>query len=334
MKELVRVLGLHYEFIKHTVESWKSLASFYPASLEHHHSVAGGLWEHSLSVALRMLERVERYFPIKDNESSVEYQRRLAKVKVYVCLCGLFHDAGKIAMYIPDTGGFLYNPLTLEQPKEIKGYTRSKISYRENYLSVLILGAILSRDRTFLESEYFNWEELNQVCEAILLEHSPLTTQNQYLALLRECDMEDVKVAMQESKEESLKSGDIYELAFEEFKKVVRSSSSGFDFFLFEDGTLGVVSPVITKDKFLKPFTARLGVSIDEFKLYEEWKQKGYILSEPVLTEIVIKDKVRKLHLLILEAGKVFSKEEQKLLSVFKKKPDGEDRKPVVEITL
>lgn len=329
MKGLKERLGLAFHYIAKTVEAFREIALYYPASLEHHHNYKGGLWEHSLTVAERMIDRLEVY--PRDGEKEGEFIRRRTKLMLYTTLTGLFHDAGKVGLYIPDTKGYFFHPFLSYRP-DFTGYKRENISYRDNYLSLLVMGYCIAKDEVFLKSEFFDWTELNLVGEAIVKEHSEDKSENLYLNLLRACDMEDVKAYM-ESKT------DLYDKALEYLKRLLRTLRNGDDFFYAGELT-GIVSPRITKDLFYNGFLQEIQEKVDEFKIYQEWQERGYC--EGLKEVRIIKPdgtSFRKpLQLLLVKSEFLWKSEETSHFQVYRlevgKAQEKEPTKPKVEVEL
>jgi hypothetical protein len=210
-----------YWRIKDTVRTVYRLTRIFPASEKFHYNEKGGLFKHSVDVALKMHQRFKR----NDREILVTTDKGVSSMndtaflrKQYAMiafLTGLLHDVGKIADYrvkvrdyamqlnVMDMKDFLSTVDGIDAEK----VTVEKLNYRKDmmhaYLSVFIMQAIMGNIVKDMDAEV-----VSKAVEAIALEHSPASGAamegNIILRLLKEADSESVQSFRSQSAEEKL----------------------------------------------------------------------------------------------------------------------------------
>lgn len=88
---------LFYSWILTAIHRFAALAQLLPASQNHHHSIPGGLLDHSLEVACNAIRLRQGY--LLPPEAGAEEQVRQASAWTVTVVCAaLLHDTGKIAV--------------------------------------------------------------------------------------------------------------------------------------------------------------------------------------------------------------------------------------------
>lgn len=173
VREAERALGYDYVDVEQTIYMAYRVMTCYPASIEHHDSQRGGLWEHSFSVAIKAVSNIKKY--TKDR-----------KYTVPAFIAGLLHDVGKIAYYVCDTQGYDFNPLCL-MPHSYPIVGKKPENDKEHALtSAMLLFSFLTEKVKNIDINL-----LNQLVEAILLHHSSVKPNNLILYALKDSDIED-----------------------------------------------------------------------------------------------------------------------------------------------
>jgi hypothetical protein len=174
---LVSVLGFYADEARILCERVYRIMAPYPASVGHHENYPGGLWRHSIDVALAMAEKMAE-------------KGRSTRDAFCAFVVGLLHDAGKIAFYQTEGGGYEYHPLMLKAKGDlvITGTRNDQKNHAE--ISAMLLLKVLGD-----EVKLFSIDEILAIGEAIRLHHSRITVDNAFLVILREVDAASVKDA-------------------------------------------------------------------------------------------------------------------------------------------
>jgi hypothetical protein len=179
------------DFSQELVEGLYNITWGYPASDGGHHSGPFGLIEHSLGVAIKMLATRSDYFEVP---AGIKRQYWEQKTQLYQVICGLDHDLGKTMEWTIDSGGFSFCQLTasLRGKEYVLGEKRPGLNYRASTVySVSLMPRLLAAAQKFLNSQYFDPEELQMVLEAVYFHHDPTPRDNPYWLSLRAADNED-----------------------------------------------------------------------------------------------------------------------------------------------
>ena len=203
------------ERVRPAVELLYKLTHNLPASEGHHHDYEGGLFEHSVDVAIKTYRNVEKYLKevVILNEDGVirsyETETLRSQYRIASFILGLVHDVGKIADYEPaPEDGFLiqkYFPLELKglqgKPRRVKH--RRDLSH--HLISVLLLYEFLKTNEDFLRMDT---EVYIKLTEALAVEHYPFSVtlmgENVLLKVLKESDAEDVAEYVEEKTAEKV----------------------------------------------------------------------------------------------------------------------------------
>jgi len=123
-----------------------------------------------------------------------------AKAKVYLFMCGISHDLGKILEWQLETGGYTFNPYTdnlrtFEHPYTFKS-KREGFGYRESAIhGSKLMTLIEAKCSKFALSKDYSPAEISLVAEAINCHHvkDDNLSNNPYWRALRQADIEDIE---------------------------------------------------------------------------------------------------------------------------------------------
>jgi len=188
---------LDTEYVGPMFDHFVSMAWEYPGSVNGHHREPFGLIVHSLGTALKMLESASSFFKAPP-KAMPDW---LDKVRVYLFLCGLCHDLGKIEEWKIDTGGYLFDPWMDSLRTYDRPYTFAEKDGDFGYRDSAKTGAglmmlILAQCKKFRESRDYSPLEISQIIEAICCHH--MSTEdgpgdNPYWRALRQADVADIE---------------------------------------------------------------------------------------------------------------------------------------------
>jgi hypothetical protein len=220
---IIEELGYEgYWRIKDVVSTVYRLTRIFPASENYHYSEKGGLFKHSVDVALAMhkeFKKREREILIVNDKgvssmNDTAFLRRQYAIMSF--LTGLLHDVGKVADYRVKIKDFevqlnvmdLKNFLSTSDDIDLDSVTVEKLPHRKDmihaYLSAFIMQSILGDIVKDMDAEV-----LTKAVEAIALEHSPAAGaamgDNIILRLLKEGDSGSVQSFRMQSVEEKMR---------------------------------------------------------------------------------------------------------------------------------
>lgn len=166
---LTLLLGFYADVATEVLKKFYSVAKYYPAAYNHHNSEKGGLYTHSLEVAMKMASAT---------------QNRDTRFSFIAFLTGLLHDIGKIATFEYQTQ-YQFCPMQLHNPPDdlriISTKERKKYSHPD--ISVILLYPFLFPVLHILEID-----EIIQIAESIKLHHTNVVNANDLLDILRDAD--------------------------------------------------------------------------------------------------------------------------------------------------
>lgn len=186
---------LDQEYVEPFFQGFVNLAWEYPASDAGHHREPFGLIVHSLGTALRMLDNATK----RHKPPPKALPDWTDKMKVYMFLCGISHDLGKILEWQVDTGGYTFDPeldslRTFPRPYQIRD-KHEGFSYKESAIhGVSFAGHLVRCVPKFRLSRDYSPNEMKMVYEAIAQHHQQEAEKygsNPYWCCLREADIED-----------------------------------------------------------------------------------------------------------------------------------------------
>ncbi|WP_198034220.1 MobH family relaxase [Acidihalobacter ferrooxydans] len=153
------------------IQRFASWAHLLPASREHHHYGAGGLWRHSLEAARAAADLFERHVVGQNlpREERIRYRRGMR----WACVCGaLLHDCAKpmTDVEVTDDAGRVWNPVqgSLTAWLKATGATRYTLRWRTGRAGQHAIGAAIMLPRVM------GWPALiwlqSQCGQSVLLE--------------------------------------------------------------------------------------------------------------------------------------------------------------------
>lgn len=171
-----------YQIIEKIVKEFYRVVSVYPGSVKGHHSEEGGLFKHSVEVAIGSAESV--------------FSDRL-----YVFLAGLFHDVGKIYRYrfkdeerLDFKRGF----------SDCREYTMQDVRLEtisneyEYILSIAVISVILER-AGFFESEFYDEKKFFELLTNL---KSDFKSENGEENVVKQADIDSARSGLEESFQE------------------------------------------------------------------------------------------------------------------------------------
>lgn len=188
-----------YEYFEPFLTGFENISALYPASRSFHHCDPGGLFHHSIEVALKCAELLEEskyeYIQKYNNETAGSYKARYEKILFHTVLAGLLHDAGKIAVYKAKTN-YIYVPffdsLVKYEKYEITG-TPGVNYINSNHLASMVFGILLTQNKKYRESTLFDLQYVVMMLEAIHFQHyKTIEIDNIILKILKQADIHSV----------------------------------------------------------------------------------------------------------------------------------------------
>jgi len=181
------------------VSRLRALVGDLPASADHHHHEPGGLFRHSLEVALKMLEQFDdQLFTERKPDDSVDtFQstQNRSRCQSISFLAGLCHDIGKVCDMEAQAGGQLWSPLhcTYEAFRQTDGspqfiWRKDRERGKHATLAILLLHHLLAG----LDCYYLGYAGILQITEILTGTHTRDQT-NPIAGLVSKLDQESVE---------------------------------------------------------------------------------------------------------------------------------------------
>lgn len=217
MNQLKLQLGWMYEYFEPFLDGFKAMSYGYPASRNFHHSETGGLFQHSVEVAIKCAEILEHlkheYIQKYSNETVGSYKARYEKLLFHATLAGLLHDVGKIAVYRAKTK-YIYVPFfdSLLHYSDYELTSTQGVDYiNSNHLASMVFGILLTQNKKYRESTLFDLQYVVMMLEAIHFQHYKFQIDNTILDILKQADMHsvsetaEIEISLIKQKEEEKK---------------------------------------------------------------------------------------------------------------------------------
>lgn len=197
-KELLAALSDFHlrEYAEEILDTVFDIAWEYPASARIHHTQKHGLLQHTLAVAVKVIENLPEVFPPADLPPGEKLKSWLEKVKLHALIAALCHDLGKVMEWTVDTKGYNFNPVRDNLRTFGRDYTLKNKLENVNYdqtpiFSVMLMQEVLKRSTKFLYSQYYDVVHLLEASNAVLMHHCQGMQDNRYWKLLKDADETD-----------------------------------------------------------------------------------------------------------------------------------------------
>jgi hypothetical protein len=176
----------------------RALVGDLPASADHHHHEPGGLFRHSLEVALKMLEQFDDQLAGERRpDGGIDiFQSTRSRCQYISFLAGLCHDIGKVFDMEVQAGGQLWSPLhcTYEAFRQTANgspqviWRKDRERGKHATLAILLLHHLLSG----LDCYYLGYAGILQLAEILTGTHTRDQT-NPIAGLVSKLDQESVE---------------------------------------------------------------------------------------------------------------------------------------------